>query len=475
MANTAVLVGNSQYSNLRELPCCHADLVAMKELLEATGKYSKIEVIEDAEADELKSRLRLANDENQSIEELFFYFTGHGCQQEDEYYCCATNFDSKQPNVTGLSSNELHTLLRQANANLVVKVIDSCNSGTLLVKSNDEHQFQTQQKHGFNNLIQISSCLQSQNALTGESISIFTEKFRAAALRKRNGAVFYTDINNVLRDEYYENNEQTPFFVFQATGREKFVDDAKRLNSLRDKLTGEDKLLPLSEGLEDQALTNTPSLQDLLEETEKIVATPDKINSFVKTFFDNLIEKVTEKEFPELFDLNITEYSDFDEPTSDAFIIRILSKQSRPDEFVTASIQRERVSNPFARISTVAFLGMFGDDQKYREVYDLRLNCKMPRVQMKISLTPKYHSLKQLIIVVTCAPSLENCYVFEIGTQHSLIDFGKFNDEGDEVVRRWYKLHWAECTDGVVEKIALKLDEVVREHLERTEQRLIED
>ena len=124
MANTAILVGNSQYKFLRELSCCHKDLEAMKELLEATKKYSEIEIIENTDADELKSRIRAAIDKNQPTEELFFYYTGHGCVNDGGYYHCATNFDSKQPNVTGLSLEELHTLLRLADANLVVKVID---------------------------------------------------------------------------------------------------------------------------------------------------------------------------------------------------------------------------------------------------------------------------------------------------------------------------------------------------------------
>jgi hypothetical protein len=47
---------------------------------------------------------------------------------------------------------------------------------------------------------------------------------------KTEGVVFYTDIINTLRDEFIDNNLQTPFFVSQHTGREQFVDDAKRLD-----------------------------------------------------------------------------------------------------------------------------------------------------------------------------------------------------------------------------------------------------
>ena len=472
MANTAILVGNSQYRSLSELSCCHNDLVAMRELLEATEKYSEIEVIEDTDADGLKSRMRVAIDKIQSKEELFFYFTGHGCQQDEEVYYCATNFDSKRPNETGLSINELHTLLKLADAALVVKVIDACNSGTLLVKTDSE--FQSHQKYGFNNLIQICSCLQSQNSLTGDPLSVFTEKFRASALRKNEGVVYYTDIINILRDEFIQNNDQTPFFVSQGTGREQFVDDAKRLGNLRAKLTARTESSLQSESEDQQTLPTVPSLQTLLEEAERHAATPERITSFVDTFFDDLIEKVSNDEFSDFFDLDTAEHSDFMEPIAKEFITRVLSRESRSDEFVTAAIHREEIRDSL--YTRTYLLGMLGDYQKrYRDVYDLQLNCKMKRAQLKITLTPKYHSLKRLVLVVTCAPSLKNCYVFEIGTQHSLKDFGEFDVEGNEVVSRWYECHWAEHTHGVVAQIASKLDELVREHLESTKQRLIKE
>ena len=470
MTNTAILVGNSQYQSLRALSCCHDDLMAMRELLEATAKYSEIEVIEDTEADELKSKMRAALDKHQSPGELFFYFTGHGCHQEEEFYHCATTFNSKRPNETGLSTSELHTFLRLAKADVVVKVIDACNSGTLLIKTDGD--FLLQQKHGFKNLIQISSCLESQNSLAGEPLSIFTEKFRAAALRKSKGSVYYTDIINMLKDEFLQNNEQIPFFVSQGTGREQFVDDAKRLDKLRAKLQANTESSLQSDSEDRQAPHTVPSLQTLLEEAKKNVASPEKISSFVNIIFDDLIEKVSNDEFSDFFDLNIAEHPDFSEPTAEAFIIRVLSRENRCDKFVTAKIKKERTRNPLEMMSTMALLGMFGDDQKYREVYDLSLNCKMQRAQLRITLTPKYNSLKQLLLVVTCAPSLENCYVFEIGSQHSLTDFGEFDVEGNEVVRRWYKFQWSENPDRVVEKIASKLAELVREHLEHTKQRL---
>ena len=445
----------------------------MKELLELTEKYSDICIVEDSDADGLKSRVREAILHRTSTDELFLYFTGHGYQHETDFFLCASNFDAKRPNATGISTDELHEFLRLANANLVVKVIDACNSGTLLVKA--DSQFNPSQKQGFENLIQISSCRQDQSSLTGEALSAFTEKFRAAALRKDEGTVYYTDIVNSLRDAFIENDEQTPFFVFQVTGRESFVEDARRLDALRNRLQAEvDSSLECQSEQEDLPPTSR-SLQELLDVAEQKVATPPIIESFTSAFFGALVERISTEQFSRFFDFEVVEHADFEEPTTDAFIIRVLSRENRLDEFVTASIKRERTRSPLSMMGTSVLLGMFGDDQRYREVYDLQLNCKMNRAQIRFTFTPIYFSLKKLVLVVSCAPSLRYCYIFEVCTQHKLKDFDEFSIEGDEAVRRWYKLEWSDGSAGVVEKIASRLHEVVGEHLVQTEQRLADD
>ena len=474
MANVAILIGNSRYSLLRPLSCCHDDLHAMKELLEATEKYSDIYVVENTDADALKSKVREAIQDSKPTEELFFYFTGHGYQGVSDFYLCATAFDGKRPNETGLSTDELHNFLRLENVDLVVKVIDACNSGTPLIKA--EQQFESHPTQEFKNLIQIASCREDQNSLAGEPLSIFTERFRAAALRKHEGAVYYTDIVNSLRDAFIQNDEQTPFFVFQVTARETFVEDAHHLDNLRNRLAAARLSSDESEPEQPEASPPPRTLQTLLEIAERKAVTPEEISSFANAFFDALIQKVSTDEFCNFFDLEVTEHSDFEEPTTDEFITRVLSRQDRLDEFVTANIKKERTRNPLGILgSSIALLRMFGDDQRYREVYDLQLNCSMKRAQIRFTFTPKYYSLEKLVMVVTCAPSLHHCYIFELGTQHKLTNFDEFNIEGNETVRQWYKLEWSEDPAGVVEKISSRLHQSVREHLEQIEQRLVDE
>ena len=462
MNNIAILVGNSQYDNLNNLDCCHDDIQAINELLVETAKFTEIEIIEDADSNTLKSKIRETIDRHPKTDEIFFYFTGHGLLQEDEFYFCAKNFDQKRPNETGLSNDELHTLFKTSDSQVVVKVIDACNSGTLLIKSTSP--LVAAEKHGFNNLIQISSCQETQNSLTGNPLSLFTDKFCKAAVRKTEGQVYYTDIINTLRDEFLDNDLQTPFFVSQATGREKFVDDASCFNELRLKYNTQDQ------DQDNNANSNSPSqtqptLLDLVSEADSKLVTRETIQKFVGNLFDDLIETLSVGQFSDFFDIQLTEHSSFEEKTAESFITRILSKQNRLDDFVTARITRTRKKpNPWGIDNYTG--GLLGAFDEYTESEFLQLNCEMQRAQLKITLAPKFHILKQLILVVSCAPSLEHCYVFEITTQHSLRDFGKFDSFGETVVQRWYKMDWNQNTENLVRKISNQLIEIVEAHIE---------
>lgn len=462
MANLAILIGNTEYEALPALACCNDDVNAVKELLEATGKFDSLNVILNGNSSALKDRIRALIDGYKTIEEIFFYFTGHGFQHETDFFYCATNFDAKRPNETGLSNSELHMLLRSAEADLVVKVIDACNSGTLLVKANAS--LLPTNKQGFKNLVQIASCLDSQNSLTGTPLSLFTQKFREATLRKTKGIIYYTDIIDTLRDEFLDNNNQTPHFVSQGTGRELFVDDATRLDGLRAKLSTQTNEIA-SASLVPVPTVSSATPADILGRAEKQFATKAVAQEFIAQLFDMLSERASTDDFVrELFCTEVITHSDYREPTARAFIIRVLSGEKRPDDFVTAAISREVRRRDRFGLATLT-LSMFADPDEIVTNYDLRLNCDLERAQLKITFTPKFTALHQFVLVVSCAPSLEVCYVMEMLTRHLRHDWEVFDSEGVEVVRRWYKKQWIESCDDLVENIWQKTKETVHEDI----------
>jgi hypothetical protein len=462
LANIAILIGNTEYQTLSKLDCCGEDVLAVKELLDATGKFESIEPILNSDCSQLKQRIRATIDAHESIAEIFFYFTGHGFQHEAEFFFCATNFDAKRPNETGLSNSELHMLLRSPEAALVVKVIDACSSGALLVKS--DGSFLTTNKQGFKNLIQIASCLDSQNSLTGKPLSPFTDKFRTAALRKTEGIVYYTDIIDTLRDEFLDNNYQTPHFVSQGTGREQFIENANRLDELRAKLssptpnTGDSSNVP-------SVIETLSSALDILERAEKKFARKELAQEFISHLFDKLSDKASnDGSLGQFFKSELVVHSNFQEPAAQSFIIRVLSGEKRPDNFVTTTSPfKNRRLDPLG-FNSLATMLLDPDDAVAG--YSLHLNCELDKAQLKITFTPKFVTLKRFVLVVSCAPSLECCYVMEMLMQHSLRDWGVFDADGVEVVRRWYKLSWTDSCEYLAEKICGKLKDIAQESID---------
>ncbi len=479
MKTIAILVGVAQYASQPQLPCCTEDVKAMRALLEATGRFDAIEQIIDPTAEAFKAQLRSALDLNGSpCRELFFYFSGHGHEADGVFYFCASDFNGKQPNVTGLSGTDLYDLLRSASPALVTTVIDACHSGSPLIKR--PAAILPLPKGEFSNFLQIASCLQSQMSSTGDPLSDFTESFCLAAISKEFGPIYYTDINAALRDRYIDDDERTPHFVTQMSGREMFVSNTRALDSFREQFEASwksksDQDFDAEEADVDASATSSevavaedpsppPTLTALLAAKEDQIAKPERVKDFTDLLFDTLIERMRQIDLSELFDLEIAESSDFDEKTSFAFMAKVLSKEERPDEFVTAAVKRSRKKRGPFELPSFALTALYSDDD-WIENFDLTLNMRISRAQVHITLVPKYSSLQKFSLVVTCAPSLERCYVFASCTRLARTDWDRFAYEGPEVIRRWFRADWAKPNAWIIDDVLGRLDGAVQSYV----------
>lgn len=468
MKNIAILVGISSYDLQPDLPCCKTDVDAIEALIRSTERFDVVAPIKDVTADELKSELRRCTEINsEPVGEIFFYFSGHGDTVEDDFYFCTKDFDARRPNQTGLSNSELRTLLRAVNPQLVANVIDACNSGVRLIKRGTP--FIPIEKAGLNNLIQIASCLDSQTSLAGEPLSEFTEAFCEAAISKADGPIYYTDIISALRDRYLEDDNHTPLFTLQAPGREVFIDDVAKLSSFKADF---EKKWTSSPATTEEALPTiviseeAPTLLDMLKRAEASSVTPERLKSMVDTIFDGLADRMAQLEWKDLFDVEAFESREFSEQTSYALMTKILSKENRRDKFVTAEIKRsKRKRNRFDIYSNLMLSGLYDDDD-WVENFDLSLNISMDRAQVRHVLRPKFIALQKFSVVVSCAPSLEQCYVFVVMTQHPRTDWDNFSEEGPEIIRRWFKAPWDKNPMWIVEDVSERIENGVRNYVE---------
>jgi hypothetical protein len=211
-----------------------------------------------------------------------------------------------------------------------------------------------------------------------------------------------------------------------------------------------------------------PSLIELLAQSEAKVAKPEDVSALVDALFDGLKARLASETIGECFEHAAVEHADLQGPTTRGFIIRVLNQEKRQDDFVTATIKRKGAFPGWATALAVGFYG----DESFVENWDLKLNLRMDRVQLRITLTPKFSTLQRIILVVTCAPSLEHCYVFELATCHPRTNWKAFADEGIKATRRWYKHAWRQDVGWLLDKIAEKLEVVVRDYLAATAERL---
>ena len=232
--NIAIIIGVSKYTDsTNNLPGCKNDAKAIHDILQKTDKFSPILYINENE-NSAKTKELITNfistHKGSTVEELFFYYTGHGQFQGDDFYYNLSDFDPKKRKQTSLQNSEIDDLFRTLSAGLVVKVIDACQSGTTYIKENNflVKYFDASQR-GFKKCYFLNSSLNTQSSYQNEDISFFTSSFIRSMREHQTDDIRYKDIIDFISDEFDGNPEQTPFFVVQADYTEKFCTLSKSI------------------------------------------------------------------------------------------------------------------------------------------------------------------------------------------------------------------------------------------------------
>src|SRR5689334_5494665 len=123
--NVAIILAVSNYTNPgNNLPASKKDGDVIHGILQATKKYDKILMVNNSESSS-KTKELLSNFfvecKGFKIDELFFYYSGHGEFSSDEFYYLLSDFDNKKKNQTSLQNNEIDDLIRTLNPQIVIK------------------------------------------------------------------------------------------------------------------------------------------------------------------------------------------------------------------------------------------------------------------------------------------------------------------------------------------------------------------
>ena len=222
--NLAVVISVSEYQFAPALPGCKLDARHMKQMLELTGRFDDILVLDQSPSTpEIRSTLKdwIKRYKGQLVDEVFWYFTGHGLYYGDARFC-GREFSTQLREATSISNQEVDDLLRLLKPRVVVKVIDACQSGAPYIKGQPPAFRRALEDSRLESFISMCSCTHEQSSYAHLFGSDFTLTWLEAVLQRRSGLVSYRQIEQHLIQQFQHQVAQTPFFVKQGTGHEMF-------------------------------------------------------------------------------------------------------------------------------------------------------------------------------------------------------------------------------------------------------------
>lgn len=311
MKNIAILVGVDKYDSQTDLPSCKNDVLLMSELLMNMGTFKEADILiinNNEESKEVKDKILKKitsyKESKTSINQLFFYFSGHGMFYENEFYYILKNFDFRKIKQSSLENLELDTWIRDLNPKTTVKVVDACQSGKPYIKNTKQSEFRIEQTpKSINDCYFFSSSKIDQSSYADCLYSDFTYSFVEAILSSEDGEIRYKEIADYISDYFATNTKQKPYFITQSDYREVF---GKVSKDLKDKIN---KLLESfnENSTLDNKSTNNQSLIDEVIANASKYCTKDEILDVFNKLNEILIKyKIEDEEFSKLYDVMIS-------------------------------------------------------------------------------------------------------------------------------------------------------------------------
>lgn len=179
----AIIIGVAEYqfSEFENLGACQNDAELFKEVLCDVSNIDDVLFLNKfVKAYEAKKQLTdfVSKHKTESVDELVFYFSGHGGRYEDDFFYIFSDFKEAKKEATGLRNTELDGMIRELNPNFFVKIVDACFSGTQYIKTESNTKIELEKSAKSNQLKDIYfmfSSRDNQTSIAGREYSKFTE------------------------------------------------------------------------------------------------------------------------------------------------------------------------------------------------------------------------------------------------------------------------------------------------------------
>lgn len=462
--NVAILIGISEYEYQSNLPACKNDVRLMNLLIEKTGKYKEVLFIDkDTNSKSVKDKIidfldRIHKSE-EDIEEVFFYFSGHGTYDNKEFYYVMSDFQHEHKKRTSLENAELDNLLRNLDANLVVKMVDACESGVTYVKDIDNNHFDkilNYRDKVFQKCYFMFSSRNNQKSYAGDELSSFTDGIFSAILESDdNKNIRYKEIIDSISDSFakaskFNGQDQEPFFISQATYKEEFCLVTSEIkNSLEEAITH------LLENPEASSIKNTSIdfVKIIEEDARKYCKSLSEIEEQVLKLKDYIAEYTLGPELEQVYKLKKYYYErTLDIPEIDA-IASILEDHGYKNDYYVDVYYSTKEVKEIASMTAITSI-ITGDKPKYRTVaktvpdsYETTISLPFHLAQLKINTAlPNLKSFDLKIVPIASRSKLliffsHNSYKEERFDEYVLVDDVEWRQieveiKNDELVRK---------------------------------------
>lgn len=148
----ALIIGNSDYASINDLPTVRNDVEQVRILLEQVYGF-KVKMRSDLTLDDMFAELDALHDYDEN-DIVLIYYAGHGTldQFNNGYWQPVDYQPGKEPSATAVSVTQITQYLNMMSAKHVLVVADSCYSGALLRDSSIEiDNVEQRLKHWLNN------------------------------------------------------------------------------------------------------------------------------------------------------------------------------------------------------------------------------------------------------------------------------------------------------------------------------------
>jgi len=225
--NLAIVLGITNYQDTaNHLPACKNDIEAINKTLISSGRFSNIHIIPSEDGKNTKAYLAelVEKYKSEDIDELFFYFTGHGDFKNDEFRYLLRDYSTQKPAQTSISNSELDTYLRNLAPSLVIKVVDACHSGMPYIKDGTSFSdyMKAETESHFSKCYFLFSSQSDQQSWATSKISSFTKIFVESVSNSSTDTIRYKDIIDYISDSFQSDIKQHPLFVVQGNFTEIF-------------------------------------------------------------------------------------------------------------------------------------------------------------------------------------------------------------------------------------------------------------